>query len=116
MLHPSSCTTNITKDCFDRQQQTGIYKNKLYQLIIVILSKTTNQETAVFLDNNVDFYDKYFKSIKNANYSNTKVYNKNQASGYDISIIHQFSKKNENVLNNATKSVGKDFKRICKKY
>ena len=42
-----------------------------------MLNKTTNQEITIFLDTNVDFYDKYFKTIKNANYSNTKNYNKN---------------------------------------
>lgn len=111
-----NCTYLFIQDCFDRQEQMGIYKNKLYQLIIIIINKVANQQITTFLQSNSDFYDKYFKSIKAANYSNTKQYNRNQISGYDISIIHQFSKKNDEVINNATKIIGKDFKRICKKY
>jgi hypothetical protein len=58
----------------------------------------------------------YFTSVRSANYANTKIYNKNESSAYDVALISQLSKKNENVISLASKAIGKDFKRICKKY
>jgi hypothetical protein len=67
----------IIEDCFNGEEHSGIFKNKLYQLIVTILSKAPNQDVALFLEKNGNLYERYFKSIKSANYSNTKVYNKN---------------------------------------
>jgi len=61
-------------------------------------------------------WEEYFSVLKAANYSNTKVYNKNESSAFDLSLISQLGKKNEAVIASATKAIGKDLKRMCKKY
>jgi len=61
-------------------------------------------------------WEEYFSVLKAANYSNTKAYNKNESSAFDLSLISQLGKKNEAVIASATKAIGKDLKRMCKKY
>jgi hypothetical protein len=63
-----------------------------------------------------NLYHEHFNSIRSANYANSKNYNKSEGAAFDVSIIRELSKKNDNVIADATKAIGKDFKRICKKY
>lgn len=66
--------------------------------------------------NHNNFYEQYFGVIQSANYNNTKSYNKNEKSAFDISLITQLTKKEDQALSKASAALGKDFKRICKKY
>ena len=68
------------------------------------------------MDANPEIYEQYFTTIKNANYANTKVYNKNEAAAFDLSLIAKLTQKEESALANASKVIGKDLKRMCKKY
>jgi len=69
-----------------------------------------------FIGEHPDIYEQYFASIKIANYSNTKHYNKNESSGFDVDLIAKLTRKQENQLLEASKVVGKDLKRVCRKY
>lgn len=40
----------------------------------------------------------------------------NESSGFDVAIIQQLAKKQPTVITSASAAIGKDFKRICKKY
>lgn len=68
------------------------------------------------MDNHLNLYQEHFSSIRSANYANSKTYNKSEGAAFDVSIIRELSKKNDNVISDASKSIGKDFKRICKIY
>jgi len=63
-----------------------------------------------------NIYTDHFQAIKAANYSNTKTYNKNESAAFDLSLIDQIGKKNSNMFEPATQAIGKDLKRMCKKY
>lgn len=98
------------------QQKAGVYKSKLYNLTTTILSNADSEQIKKFLEKHEDIYENYFNSVKGANYSNTKNYNKNEASAFDVGLISQLSKRNDTVISAASKIIGKDFKRMCKKY
>lgn len=100
----------------NRQKKGGIFKNKLYNLIAAIIGRASAEEAGQFLEAHAGVWDDYFSSLKAANYSNTKVYNKNESSAFDLSLINQLGKKNSTVLPTATKAIGKDLTRMCKKY
>jgi hypothetical protein len=100
----------------NRQDKAGVYRNKLYQLIMAVLASAHPQEITRFLQENHELWGKYFLSIRNANYANTKAYNMNESSGFDVAIIQQLAKKQPAVIASASAAIGKDFKRICKKY
>ena len=69
-----------------------------------------------FIEKHPDIYEQYFTNIKVANYSNTKNYNKNESSGFDVDLIAKLTKRQEVQLLEASKVVGKDLKRVCRKY
>lgn len=61
-------------------------------------------------------WEEYFAALRAANYINTKTYNKNESSAFDLSLINQLAKKNNTVIAAAGKATGKDIARMCKKY
>ena len=81
-----------------------------------ILFRSSQEQIQDFIQRHSNFYQNYFSIIHNANYNNTKNYNKNEKSGFDISLITQLTKREEQALSKASAALGKDFKRICKKY
>lgn len=103
-------------DAYRLQPSAGMCKNKIYTLINGIISRSSEADTKAFLQEHPDIYDQYFTILKAANYSNTRVYNKNEGSAFDVSLIAKLTRKEEGALQAATKVVGKDMKRICKKY
>lgn len=40
----------------------------------------------------------------------------NESCAFDVAIINQMNKKDAKVADQASQAIGKDFKRICKKY
>lgn len=40
----------------------------------------------------------------------------NETSAFDVGLVQQIAKKQPNAIDSASKAIGKDFKRICKKY
>ena len=54
--------------------------------------------------------------MKASNYNNTKNYNKNEGTAFDVGLIAQLTNKEEGLLSVASKAMGKDLKRMCKKY
>ena len=103
-------------DTYQQQRTSGICKNKLYQIIKELLTRSSQEETLKCIEKHPDIYEQYFKNIKMANYSNTKHYNKNESSGFDVDLIAKLTKKQEDQLLEASKVVGKDLKRVCRKY
>lgn len=81
-----------------------------------LISRAEGSQVKQFLESHPEIYEQYFTTIKNANYANTKVYNKNQTAAFDLSLISKLTQKEESALANASKVIGKDMKRLCKKY
>lgn len=59
-----------------------------------MISKSSEEDIARFLSEHDNLWESHFTCVRAANYSNTKVYNKNESSAYDVSLISQLSKKN----------------------
>ena len=106
----------LIKNALNTEKGTGIYKIKLHALASSLISKTERKEISEFLRANPDIFSQDFSAIRSANYSTTTAYNKNEAAAFDLSIINELSKKNDDVLTSATQAINKDFKRMCKKY
>ena len=69
-----------------------------------------------FLRANPDLYSSDFAAIRTANYGNTNAYNRNEAAAFDLSLINEMSKKSGEVIEEASRVMKKDFKRMVKKY
>lgn len=103
-------------DLYKRHASGGITKNKIYHIIKELLSRASETQLKELLEQHPALYEDYFTTIKAANYANTKHYNKNESSAFDIGLIAQLTKKEEATLLGVSKIVGKDLKRILKKY
>lgn len=58
-----------------------------------MLNKSSPDQLKSFLEKHPKLYEQYFAAIQSANYSNTKIYNQNENSAFDISLIIQLTKK-----------------------
>jgi hypothetical protein len=64
-------------EAFRAQKTGGISKNKLFRIIRELLSRAEETALRTFVEEHSDIYEQYFTTIKAANYSNTRSYNKN---------------------------------------
>lgn len=97
-IHIVTGKSGLTQGSLNRQAKAGLYKNKLYNLITAILQSATPAETTQFLQKHSFLWEKYFASIKDANYEKTKIYNKNESSAFDVALIKHLSSKDATAI------------------
>ena len=64
-------------DAYKEHNSGGIVKNKLYQVLRELLSRASEEQLKELIEKEPQLYETYFNTLKQANFGNTKAYNKN---------------------------------------